>query len=65
MREHTYCVEATVRMEYQVDATSPEAAMEIVRTYTDGDLSDPSQALGMVSVERAECYDDQPAFAPE
>lgn len=57
--EHAYSVIATVSVEYEVDATDAEAAMAIVRAYTDRDLDHPTQALDLVSVDEAVRQDTQ------
>jgi hypothetical protein len=51
-----YCVVAQVRVEYLVDAESADEAMEIVRSYT-SDLDHPTQALDLIEVESAHCYE--------
>ena len=63
MPEREYNVTAVVRVVYLVDAESPEAAAEIVRGYDDSDLDDPAQALDLIEVEEAECYEEAPDHA--
>ncbi|GAB3224222.1 hypothetical protein GCM10027447_12620 [Glycomyces halotolerans] len=58
MSERAYWVDATVRVSYEVEAESPEAAEAEVRSYGSAELMHPGEALRLVSIDETNCYEE-------